>query len=276
MNKDNVCAGIVLYNPNIERLNENINAISSQVNIIYLINNGSKNTTDIAELIVQWHNVMLINLNENKGIATALNVACDRAIKDGYEWILTLDQDSVSKNELIETYLKFTNLQRVGQLTCIIEDRNSKEITSINGAYIKIDWSITSGSLVCLKAWETVQGFDEKLFIDGVDFDFGLKLSEYGFETIKINYIGLLHEVGKISKVIKIFGKEHQVFNHNKIRRYYICRNNIYIARKHSNLSVFKIFLKTFARIWFVFIFEDDKFGKLKAGFKGIKDGFKL
>ena len=38
-----ICAGIVLYNPEIDLLKKNIEAIADQVDCIYLFDNGSKN-----------------------------------------------------------------------------------------------------------------------------------------------------------------------------------------------------------------------------------------
>ena len=40
-------AGIVLYNPDVERLHENINGIINQVDALILIDNGSDNIKEI-------------------------------------------------------------------------------------------------------------------------------------------------------------------------------------------------------------------------------------
>ena len=45
--KTRICAGIVLYNPDIERLSDNIDSVISQVEKIYLVDNGSKNINKI-------------------------------------------------------------------------------------------------------------------------------------------------------------------------------------------------------------------------------------
>lgn len=240
------------------------------------MNNGSENILEIKALVRFNEKIELIDLKHNYGIAAALNRACEKGISEGYEWILTLDQDSVCMDNLVQNYLNYINMTDIGQMTCIIQDRNTRSIEAISENYRKVEWAITSGAFVRLAAWKKINGFDEKLFIDGVDYDFSLTLAEHGFCTIRINYIGLLHEVGKISKEVRVFGKKHQVFNHNKLRRYYICRNNIYIARKHKKLSVIKAFLKNIARIIFVFLFENQKFEKLKAGVAGLRDGFRL
>lgn len=274
--KENVCACIVIYNPNTDRLKENLSAVYNQVNEVYLLNNGSINIDDVKKLLENFSNVVLVDLKENLGIAKALNAGFELAETKSYSWVLTLDQDSVAYPELVAQYLNYIELDDVGQLTCVIQDRNTEAVSMLNEDYSIVDWCITSAAFVKLVAWKAVKGFDEKLFIDGVDYDFSLSLNEMGFKTYKINYCGLLHEIGKISRIIKIFGKNHPIYNHNASRRYYICRNNIYLARKHKSLSLFKAFFNNVARIFFVFIFEKGKIAKLKAGIKGLFDGYKI
>ena len=44
-----ICAGVVLYEPKKERLKENISAIKNDVEHIFLVDNGSKNISEIKE-----------------------------------------------------------------------------------------------------------------------------------------------------------------------------------------------------------------------------------
>lgn len=258
-----------------ERLKENVSAILAQVDRVYLVENGSSNIDEIVQCFKDNKKIATIDLKANKGIAAALNEGCKNAINDGYLYAITLDQDSVCYEKLVENYLKYCNLPQIGQLTCEIIDRNNKRDIQLKNEPIKIDWCITSGSFLVLDIWKKVGGFDEYLFIDGVDRDFGLNLKNNNYITYRIPYIGLLHEIGQISKVVKVFGKEHPIYNHNSFRRYYIVRNDIYLAKKYRDISLFKAFFKTLGRTIFVFVFEKQKFSKLKAAFKGFKDGFK-
>ena len=72
-NKIIIYAGIVSFNPDISRLEENINAIYSQVDKIIIVDNNSKNVSDINTITDKLKNVFLINNNNNFGIAKALN-----------------------------------------------------------------------------------------------------------------------------------------------------------------------------------------------------------
>lgn len=267
-----ICACIVLFNPNIDRLIENLSSVKRQVDRVYLVNNGSENIEQIKSIVTD-DKIELINLYENKGIAYALNYSCDIALKSKYEYILTLDQDSVCLPGLIKEYTKYLE-PNIAQVGCLIKDRNDND-DNINNQVVEVDWMITSGTLMNLSIWQKIGGFDSQLFIDLVDTDYGLSVIENGYKNIVIPFIGLLHEIGHISKSIKLFGKKHPVYNHNAFRRYYICRNNIIVAKKHNKISVFKTYIKVIFRIFYVFIFERDKFKKLKAGLKGLKAGMK-
>lgn len=107
-------AGIVLYNPNIQRLAENLTAICSQTRQVYLFNNGSSNIGEIKDLIRNYQNVILFNNNDNAGIAFALNRLINKAKNDGYKWVVTLDQDSVAPPNLVAEYSKILIRQTWG------------------------------------------------------------------------------------------------------------------------------------------------------------------
>ena len=114
-----VIAGIVLYNPNIERLKLNIEAIQNQVCKIILYNNNSKFNID--DDILKFNNVILINGETNIGISGALNYIAKK-YNEEYDWMLTLDQDSICPENLISEYKKYLNLDCIGMLTLRAED----------------------------------------------------------------------------------------------------------------------------------------------------------
>lgn len=66
-------AGIVLYNPELERLICNIDGIISQVDMVCYVDNGSDNIWKIKQTLSAYQNVILYENGMNKGIACALN-----------------------------------------------------------------------------------------------------------------------------------------------------------------------------------------------------------
>lgn len=131
---DSILAGIVTFNPNIQRLHENINFAVNQVKRVVIVDNGSNNINNIEKLVDNYSNIELLKLDENKGIAYALKQIMIYAIKNKYDWVLSLDQDSVCDNNLINIYKDNMQLPSVGMLTCNIVDRNFKEIQTVGGS----------------------------------------------------------------------------------------------------------------------------------------------
>lgn len=277
-------AGIVTFEPDIKRLKENIEAIYNQVNEVVIVENGSSNRKDIISMLNAFKDVSLICNDLNKGIAEALNQMSEYAANKGYKWLLTLDQDSVVFPQIISKYeAQILENERkdikAAILTCIIVDRNFQyedEKTKIN-EYESVDFCITSGSYLNLLVWKQVHGFDEKMFIDKVDTDYCQTVLENGYSIIKINYKGLLHEVGNHTRSLKVLGRKVIVFNHSSFRAYFIIRNGIYFARKHRHsIDFWKTYRAVYHRIIIFVLFEDEKMKKLRASIKGLIDGYRM
>ncbi|RXF69361.1 glycosyltransferase family 2 protein [Arcticibacter tournemirensis] len=257
-------AGIVLYNPDLSRLSENINAIISQVDQLVLVDNGSIDQSHLPEL-AKIEKVVIVKNGDNKGIAGALNQILEFADENRYEWVLTLDQDSVVSKDIIGAYNQFVNKDSLGMLTCNIIDRNF--ILCVEEDDGEVEMCITSGSYVRVEAWKDIKGFDESMFIDSVDFDFCLSLRKHNWKIFRTYKTNILHEVGK-SKVVKILGREYLALNHSPLRCYYIIRNRVYIGRKHNmGFKSFKVIMRLF---YTVLIFEQQKMKKLVMMIKGL------
>ena len=162
----------------IKRLKENIDAVIIQCTHLYLVDNGSGNVDEVKGLLNQYNQskISILWNRENQGIAKALNQLTSAAQKEGFDWILTLDQDSVVPSNIVGEFEKYINNSSVGILCPIICDRNKDEEIKINEDCTEIDECITSGSLLNIKAWSEIGGFDERMFIDGVDFDICYRL----------------------------------------------------------------------------------------------------
>lgn len=268
-----VCAGVVTYNPNILRLRENFNSISIQVSQIFVVDNNSKNIGEIEEVINEYSNIILIKNRRNEGIAYALNRILINSYKQGFKWVLTLDQDSICNNDLVEEYVKRLSNDQIGMLCSNINDLNLGILEGIEDNIDKeVDFCITSGSLLSVKAWKEVGGFDNELFIDRVDTDMCYSLVNKGYKIVKISYTGLIHEIGS-GKVIKVLGKNIYLYNHSDFRRYYINRNAIIISKRYAKTTLIHEIFYLLNRTILILIYEDNKAKKLYSGMKGIIDG---
>ena len=103
---DKVGAGIVLYNPEISLLKKDIQAIINQVDKICLFDNKSENIEEIEKNFKPYKKITIIRSSKNLGIAFGLNKLLNWANENKYEWLLTMDQDSIWTTTLIEEYSK--------------------------------------------------------------------------------------------------------------------------------------------------------------------------
>lgn len=265
-----VCAGIVTYNPDLEVLCKNIGAIYNQVDKVFIVDNASKNINQAIKKFQNWEKIEFVVNRKNLGVAAALNQLCSKAVESNFDWILTLDQDSVCPENLVPI-LEENIASDVAIIAPNIRYRNNEAFTKYKNDLEYVEWVITSASLTNLQVWSEVQ-FDEVLFIDGVDRDFCIRAGRLGYKIIKNNKVELLHELGNL-KCRKIFGKVIYVTNHSKERKYYMVRNVIYLDRKLGQhikyIYITKNILKTI-------IYEDDKLRKLIAMVKGISDGKRI
>lgn len=259
-----VIASIVTYNPDIKRLIQNIEAVLPQVAEIIIIDNASINLIDIQSFIKKYNSISIIKNETNKGIATALNQAAQYALFRDYEWLITLDQDSVVPESLVSIYSKFSDYRDIGIIGCKIIDRNFGELKrerSKNKGFEEVAVCITSASMMNLRAWKEVGGFNEELFIDSVDFDICLSMREHGFKIIRTYDTALLHEVGH-SEIRRLLGKEYQIYHHSPLRYYYMVRNEVYLGKRHH--FTFKATLRAIRLFILVTLFEENKVEKIK------------
>ena len=279
-----VAAIIVSYNPD-NNLLDSINLLINQVERIIIVDNGSesekkKNINSIRN--IDEKKIEVIFNEENLGIATALNIGIRLALKQGYNWVLTMDQDSkVSKNmvdKMLEVYNSIDEKER-GDILSIFPNFVDERVQSIEensemDSYEYVDADITSGNLLRSEVFDKVGFFDDSLFIDLVDTDFCMRLNEKNIKMIKVRDAILYHSLGESQSVKSIFGK-FNTSNHSALRRYYMTRNRFYTWEKYKNLNSFtlnrdkSLFKKEFVKI---ILGEKDKINKIKMVFKGYTD----
>lgn len=72
---------IVTYNPELGRLKDDLDAISSQTGLILIYDNGSNNFKMIQSFLDAYPSATLIDGGKNSGMAVALNVLANEAVK---------------------------------------------------------------------------------------------------------------------------------------------------------------------------------------------------
>ncbi|WP_299996083.1 glycosyltransferase family 2 protein [uncultured Clostridium sp.] len=281
---DKICATIITYNCG-EGFINTFNSVYNQVKKIVIVDNGSEKTTiDLLERLKKEYPIELILCKENLGIAAALNKGVKYALDNGYDWVMTLDHDSNLKEDmakkLLEAYYRIGEEKRkkvVSLLPRYIElglDQERQDARYTNTDIQYVEGGITSGNLVNRKAFEEVGYFDEKLFIDFVDYDFCFRIKEKGLNIVEVANAILYHRIGK-TKSGRFFFKKVSATNHSPSRRYYITRNRIYCWKKYKGVVDDSIkFDKSCAvkEAIKILLYEENKLLKMKMIVKGIKD----
>lgn len=260
-----LAAVVVWYNPKEDFL-DNLKSYLDDIDICYIIDNSNN---DNSNLIHDIQKVKYIANNKNLGIAAALNIGCKMALESGYEWCLTLDQDSFFENNQlkvykarIEHYANENNISFSIRLKCPIV--STSLLGDIKRFFIKkqkyednktdvenVKRCITSGNIFSLSAWKNVNGFDESFFIDEVDHDFCFKLFQKNYSIILFNDIYLTHVIGNPGRKLTPHYKTH-----NGIRIYYIIRNKLYMIKRYPELAREFNFKKEIAYYLFDIIFH--------------------
>ena len=270
-----VLAGIVTFNPDLERLQENISAIIDQVKQVIIVDNGSNNILNIKKIVEEYSpSVKVVEFENNRGIAAALNTIGDFAVKQKFDYFLTLDQDSVSLPGVVEELLKYLYLPKIGLLNTYHKDRNIKDNELPNLEIIEEPMMITSGSLMPTRLFAQGFRYDSELFIDKVDFDLNIRLKNAGYHLYQIPYYGLLHELGEITIRNFLFYKI-PTYNHSAFRRYYMSRNTVLMFKKYGITKTnLKLLQADIIKIGKTILYENEKREKLRKVIKGYIDGF--
>ncbi len=266
------------YQPDIQLLEDNLKALVPQVAQVFLVDNGSSNRSELEGCVSRYPTVRVIYNPENFGIARALNQLCGLAKESGNQWILTMDQDSICKQDMVAHLVRYCGDKTIGIIAPRVEFWDGdKLITSTKDGdknIVNISACITSGSLTNIEAWGQVGGFDEWYFIDLVDDEFCTHLIASGYSILRVNKAVLYQRAGAMRHVALPFAGTIMLTFYNETRNYYICRNSIYFFRKyHRHIRLrhqILVFLYgQFRRL----AFEDHRWSTIRSAYKGIVDG---
>lgn len=278
-----ICSGIITYNPTLTDVDTCLEALCNQVERVIIVDNASKNVKSLQEIVSKYANVTLVKNSQNIGFAKALTQVFKWAKSQGFNWVLTLNDDSVVPSNMISEYKKILENQEN-----LVNQKNAKNSkiaiicsllkNRLDGTILHSkcheDECITSGSLTSVEAWQKIGGFDEWLEIDGVDFDFSRRLVRAGWKIVECQNVIMEHQIGK-ARSINLIIKHPIVWNHNANRKYYIARNMQVVDYKMGTYSYAKSLRAVVRDMIFVALWEKNKFAKIRAMIRGFKDGQK-
>jgi len=279
-----VCAVIVTYNGGATILST-ATAIIDQVDHLVIIDNCSgEDTLKPIEGIKREFSpkVTLIRNQQNRGLAAALNQGVKVALNGGFEWVLTLDQDSEAEGNMVckmlESYQRYSQQDKVGIIapySLFMKDgkRGVVHIKEGSGDITEVELIHTSGNLVKHSIFKAVGLFREDYFIDQVDYEFCFRIRNAGFRILVCNQAVMHHRPGDLKSAYIL---DRQVFysNYSAIRRYYMTRNGIILSKEIRNWKFLKshtvLVVKELIK---VLLYEEQKWVKFKSILKGLMDG---
>lgn len=265
---------IIAYNP-ADNFLANLQIASANY---LIIDNSSCANELIASFCAQTTNCVYLPLNENTGIAHALNRGCQYALQRGFNWVVSMDQDSRMTADILQQMLDFANQFSALKHTAIISPRHCYQTQTKNYVpdetreYNEVPYTMTSGNLLNLSVWQQLGGFNADLFIDMVDTDFCCRATLAGYKIIVITHLDMQHVLGNLQR-IKLPGKNVYIYHHNYIRKYYQVRNTLWFIKQYrGKAKVWRIFIYLFAMVITTMLFEQDKRRKIRYMWLGWKD----
>ena len=281
---DNICGSVVTYHPD-AALGDRFSALAKRLPKWLIVDNASPDD-DLQRLRkLASGPVELVENPENLGVATALNQAARRAHALGFEWLLSFDQDSEPARGfvagLIDAYRADPDRARMAMLGTNFwvnnTDHDFFHCVDTGAKTLEQPTVITSGSLVSLRAWSRVGPFRDDLFIDGVDSEFCLRLRAHGFKVAATCIPLMRHNLGEL-RVHRVLWKQPRITHHSALRRYYMTRNAIVIARQYRDAEREWVMLSLRAlTVGFLgaLFFERNKLKKLCATLLGAMDALR-
>lgn len=182
------------------------------------------------------------NDGKNKGLPCAFNDAAKIMNKclQGGDWLITFDQDSRAGSGMIRGMRAFANSQLCTEDIVLVSpwvvDYHVAGIHPGKIGMPRISYLIAplqSGAmhrLSDLLRWS----YDEQLFIDEVDFDYGVQCRLHGKKVIRLNHCELQHQVEDAYQTIAVDWRKYQKDKYPLVRWYYRYRNALYCARKYT------------------------------------------
>lgn len=290
---------VVTYNPESNTLSTLISQLLKSPVSIYVIDNwfSEESTRNTSELSLRHPDrIKFFPLEKNFGIAKAINIGVESALKDKHDFAMLLDQDSTPQDGLLkEMQIVAAQLSASSNQVAAIGPRLYDPRSGVFFKFARLKWGIwrktgcnsgngdlipcefinSSGSLIFLKHWNHIGPFREDFFIDHVETEWYMRVRYLGLKCYGYCSKSYLeHQMG--DDVCRYWFWGWRYMPRRPPRRHYtIVRNGIWMWRfRHTPIAwVANSLIKMVFTLIYFSIF--DKEGKKQFSFilKGVRDG---
>lgn len=237
-----ICAIIVTYQPQPALLARVLAALAPQVQQVLVLDNASATPPTPAALGeptvgVRWH-----RCRRNRGLAWTQNLGARWAWRNGFDAILTMDQDSVPASDMVARLAVVLGTAQ-GERLAAVAPRPCDALTGRPFPLIEADpatgdsdwvscrFMIASGMLISRSAWRNVGPMQSALFIDHVDTEWCLRARARGWLLGVVPAARLEHRLGDGGRRVWL-GRWRWFPFHSPRRHYYMVRNSLWLGRQ--------------------------------------------
>jgi rhamnosyltransferase len=280
-----ICAVIVTYFPDLDFF-KRLETVVAQVPQAVIVDNGSSaSCVELLDRIANRFSIHLVLNPLNQGLASGLNAGVRWAASQGFQWALTLDQDTTVAPDMVETLAALVNCYpSPGRLAVVGSNFRDK----VNGAIFREPVStaigfpgramasvLTSGSLISVPVFQSLGGFRDDFFIDCIDHEYCLRARSRGYHVVLTSKPVMEHGIGHLT-AHRLLWRKVNTSNHSPLRRYFTFRNMVIVTReyflKEPGWIVYALWGLAKSLI-LIFLFETDRITKLKFILRGCLDG---
>lgn len=264
-NKYKICALVVTY-MRAALLKECLNALLAQtfvVDKIYVIDNDSSDGTDIMmKSDFNIPQIEYINIEGgNIGPSACWNIVMKRAIRDAFDWLWLMDDDTVADPKALEMLIRcpYMNDRQTGALLSSVRNTNleisnesvircekifkNRHIDSkdFEQEYLSVSTYPLLGILVRANVLERVGLLNTEFVIQADDTDFTLRISDiYKMWIVRDSILIHKYEAAKFQEV-KLMGKilYYIPLLQGQWREYYGCRNYLFLVHRRKGTLKF-------------------------------------
>lgn len=258
-----VAAIVVIYHPRYQEAIDNIRSYASTVDRVLIWKNSSEEFAIPADL---KEKAIFMGAGENEYMAKPLNYALEWCADKGYDYLLTMDQDSRWENSgyfveralaLAEGDVAMYAPYTVGQYERPEQDYDAESV-------------ITSGSLVNVAIAKSLGGFREDYKIYWVDGEFCYWARKNGYRIRVLHDCRLIQQFGKQTKTL--FG--FTTSNYSPFIYYLLIRNMLWMRREFpEGVSVKTVLYTLMYTIRGIILGEKNKIRKIHNINKGVIHG---
>lgn len=269
---------VAVYNPDTNEVVENIKSYAPYMDKVIIWDNSS-NDSILRNVIMESLNcirdkILWEGIGQNRFIAPAINFAWNYARENGYDYILTMDQDSRWAD--FSKYRHLIEEDAVQGRLCVYTPYiYGCDKWKISNKKQKRSIFINSGTVYPVEILTVIGGVDERFPLDALDHDTSIRVREAGYEIVCFTECVLKHTMGRPTKAKFLPIKAN---NYSAQRTYEITRCHVMNLRKHKkyvkmSYKVQIIRELIIMRLIRILLLEDQKVDKVRMLIKGIKSG---